>query len=161
MPALFDKGFQIVVAGGVEQAETGEVALGPELLGSGSKEEDGGNPLSQAFHDLVGSAGELGCPFEVVGLVDNQEIPLGIEHLSVAVGRGSQIIETDADDLTVEKGIGIGVGSFDGLAAFLIKQTGDQVEPAEQFDKPLVHQGLRQNDQGTLGPAGQDAGGEE
>ena len=41
------------------------------------------------------------------------------------------------------------------MAAFLIKQTGDQVEPAEQFDKPLVHQGLRQNDQGSFGPAGQ------
>ena len=27
--ALFDKGFQIVVAGGVEQAEAGKVAFGP------------------------------------------------------------------------------------------------------------------------------------
>ena len=90
----------------------------------------------------------------MVSFVDNQEIPLGIEHLSITVGRGGQIIETDADDLTVEKGIGVGVGSFDGLAAFLIEQTGDEVEPAEQFDKPLVHQGLGKYDQGPFGPTG-------
>ena len=93
------------------------MALGPELLRSGSEEQDGGNLLSQAFHDLIGGAGELGCPFEVVGFVHNQEIPLGIEHLSITVGRGSQIIEADANDLTIEKGIGIGVGSFDRLGS--------------------------------------------
>ena len=35
VPALFDKGFQVVVASGVEQTETGEVALGAKLLRSG------------------------------------------------------------------------------------------------------------------------------
>ena len=71
MPALLDKSFQIVVAGGVEQTETGEVALGSELLGSGGKEQDGGNLLGKTFHDLVGGTGEVGCPFEVMGFVHN------------------------------------------------------------------------------------------
>ena len=68
--------------------------------------------------------------------------------------RTGEIIEADADDLAIEKGIGLWIGTFDGLAAFFIEQTGKQVEPAEQFDKPLVHQGLGQYDEGTLGTAG-------
>ena len=68
--------------------------------------------------------------------------------------RTGKIIEADADDLAIEKGITLWIGTFDGLAAFFIEQTGKQVEPAEQFDKPLVHQGLGQYDEGTLGTAG-------
>ena len=47
------------------------MALGTELLRSGGEEEDGGNFLGEAFDHLVGGAGFLGCPFEVVGLVHN------------------------------------------------------------------------------------------
>ena len=82
--AFLDKGIQIVVAGGVEQAETGEVPFGTELLRGGGKQKDGGDFSGEPFHHLVGGAGELGCPFEVVGFVDYEKIPLSIEHLGVA-----------------------------------------------------------------------------
>ncbi len=88
VPAFFNKGFQVVVTGRVEQAKTGKVALGSELLGSCGKEQNGGKLLSEAFHDLVGGAGELGCPFEVMGFVDNQQVPLLFQYLGVALVGG-------------------------------------------------------------------------
>ena len=68
--AFFDKGIQIVVAGGIEQAEAGEVALGTELLGSG---EGGGRRESsgRGLRPFGRRCYFLGCPFEVVGLVHN------------------------------------------------------------------------------------------
>ena len=109
MPALFNKGFQIVIAGGVEQTKPCEVALGPELLRSGSRRteesSERGLPRSDRRYWRARVSIQGGELHRQLGA------PLGIEYLSVTVGRGRQIIEIDTDDLTVEKGIGIGVGS--------------------------------------------------
>ena len=90
-----------------------------------------------------------------MGFVDDQEIPIGIEHLGVPFRGTGQVIEAHANNLTVEKGVGFGVGAFDRLAAFFVEETGQQVEPTHQFDEPLMHQGFRKDDQGAFSPSGQ------
>ena len=131
------------------------MSFGPELLGGRRKKKDRGDFLRQAFHHLVGRTGVPGCPFEVMGFVDDQEVPIGIKHLGVPFRGTGQVVQAYANNLTVEKGVGVRVGAFDRLAAFFVEETSQQVKPTHQLDEPLVHQGFRKDDQGALGSSGQ------
>ena len=53
--------------------------------------------------------------------------------------RTSKIIKADTYNLAIKKGIGFRSRTFDGLATLFVKETGYQIEPAEEFNKPLVH----------------------
>ena len=144
---------EVAVAAGIKQAEAGEVTVGAELLGSGGEQQEAFHFSGELIDDLVFGAGLVGVPVKVVGLIDDEQVPAGIEGLGGALLRGCEKAETGEDELGVEKGIGAFIVVFDGLAAIFIKETEQQVEAAEEFDKPLVQKSVWDEDQDTGGAA--------
>ena len=54
------KAGEVGEAVGIEEAEAGEVALRPELLGGGGEEEEAGRAVGDLFDGLVFGAGVVG-----------------------------------------------------------------------------------------------------
>ena len=79
--------------------------------------------------------------------VHDQNIPLGIGGLPEAGGRVRQ--ETDAanDLLIVQEGVLDGFLIVDRTTPFLVEQAHVQIEFAEHFDEPLMHERFRDDDQ--------------
>ena len=53
-------------------------------------------------------------------------------------------------ELIVEERISVRVGSLNGLATLVVKNVEPEIEPAEQFNEPLVNERFRHKDQHTL-----------
>jgi hypothetical protein len=144
-------GFEVCVAVGVEQAEAGEVAFGPELLRGGGEQEEARDARGEGLDEgILGAWGE-GMPGEVMGLIDDEQIPPGLERLFGPAGLGAEEGEAAEDELAIEEGIGIGLGGFDRLAAFGVKEAEEQVEAAPEFDKPLVDEAFWNQNQNAGG----------
>lgn len=146
---------EVGVAVGVEEAEAGEVAVGTELLGGGGEEEEAWGLGGEFFDDLVVGAGGVGVPFEVVGLIDDEEVPGGFEGLGGAFFRCGEKVEAGEDELGVEEGVGGVVVGFDGLAAFFVEEAEEEVEAAEELDEPLVEEGVGDEDEDAGGASGE------
>ncbi len=76
-----EKGGEVAVAVGIEQAKAGEVAFSPELLRCGGEQQDARHTLGDGLDDLVGGAGRFDGPLEVVGLIDDEQVPRAIGGL--------------------------------------------------------------------------------
>ncbi|MFM1945651.1 MAG: hypothetical protein RI897_4633, partial [Verrucomicrobiota bacterium] len=70
---------EVIIAVGVEKAESGEVAFGAELFGGSGEEEEAVGMLGEGIDELVFGAGFLGGPLEVVCFVDDDEVPAGVD----------------------------------------------------------------------------------
>jgi hypothetical protein len=152
---FLDEVGEVGVAVGVEEAEAGEVAVGAELLGSGGKEEKALDFGGELFDDLVFGAGLVGVPLEVVGFVNDEEIPAGFEDLGGAGFGGGEEGEAGEDELGIQEGVDAFVVVFDGLAAVLVKEAEEEIEAAEEFDKPLMEEGVGDKDEDAGGAAGE------
>ena len=141
------------VAFRIEQAQPGEMAFRAELLGGGGEQEQPGGFGGQGFHDAVGDPGLIGVPLEMVGFVDNEQVPAGFQGLGGAGRIFAQERQAAEHQLTVEERVDARFVEFDGLAAVLVEDAKEQVEPAPQFNKPLVDEWLGQEDQDSAGPA--------
>ncbi len=148
---FFDEGVEVAVAVGVEEAEAAEVAFEAELLGGGGEEEDGGDGGGEAGGEVVGGTGG----FEVVRFVDDEEVPTGGDGLVAALGGIREEGGAGDDELAVEKGVGSRVAGFDGDDAFLVEEVEEEVEPAEEFDEPLVNERVGEDDEDAVGAAGE------
>ena len=118
------------------------MAFGTELLRRGGEKQDARDALGDGFDDLIGNAGRFDGPFEVVGLIDDEQIPTSVSGLCGTFGRAAEQRERTKDELAVEERVAFGISGFDGGAALFIKEAEHQIEAAQQFDEPLMRQGI-------------------
>lgn len=144
--------FEVGVAVGIEEAEAGEVAFGAELLGGGGEEEEPGNGAGDGFDEKVGGAGTFGRPFEMVGFVDDDEIPAGVDGGKGKRGMVEEGLDTGDDEGQFSEG-----GFFGGGGGVVVEHGEGEGETAEEFDEPLVDKGVGGEDE----DAGDFAGEEE
>ena len=154
MVAFLQKRLQVRIAGRIQEAQAGEVALGAELLGRGGEQQQGRGGRGEAFDEGVLGAGGVGRPLQVVGLVDDKQVPAGSHGLLSARRVVCEKGDAADDQLAVQKGVGLGLVAFDGRAAVCVKQAEEQVEAAPHFHEPLVHEGFGQQQQHASGAAG-------
>ena len=146
---------EVVVAIGVEEAEAGEVPLLAELLWSGGEEEDGGGVCGEGVDEFVSFAGVFRRPIEVVGFIDNEKIPVGFEGLGDSLGVGEEEVGGAEDELVFEEGIEFGILRGDGLASFFIEDGEGEIEAAVKLDKPLMDEGVGEEDEDAVGATGE------
>ncbi len=152
---FLDEVGEVGVAVWVEEAEAGEVAVGAQLLGRGGEEEEAFDFGGELLDDLVFGAGLVGVPLEVVGFVNDEEIPAGFEDLGGAGFGGGEKGEAGEDELGIEEGVDAFVVVLNGLAAVFVKETEEEIEAAEEFDEPLMEEGVGDEDEDAGGAAGE------
>ena len=148
-------GGEVVETLEVEQAETREMAGFTELLRGGGDEEDVGSFGREGFDQVVFGAGLLRGPAEVMGFIDDEEVPIGRGGLGEAVGTLAEKIDAGDDELVVLERVGFGIVFLDGFAAFFIEDGEPKVEAAVKLDEPLVDEGFRDEDERATGAAGE------
>ena len=62
------------------------MAFSAELLRRGGEQQHTGNTLSDGFDHLIGHTGRFGSPFEVVRLIDDEQVPGGVCGLLRTLG---------------------------------------------------------------------------
>jgi hypothetical protein len=144
---------EVIIAVGVEKAESGEVAFGAELFGGSGEEEEAVGMLGEGIDELVVGAGLLGGPLEVVCFVDDDEVPAGVDGLLGSFWVLAEELDATEDELVIEERVCIKVALFDGLAAFLVEDGGVEVKAAEHFDEPLIDEGFGDEDECAGGAA--------
>ena len=150
---LGEEGVVVVETLGVEQAQTGKVALVAQLIRGGGQQQHARHLFGQCFHHFIGTARRLFTPLQMVSFVDNQQIPLGFQHLLEATTLLAQEIEAADHQLFGLEGV-LCIGErLD--AALLVKQGEVQVEAAQHLDQPLVLERFGQQDQHPMGAAGE------
>ncbi len=150
---LGEEGVVVVETLGVEQAQTGKVALVAQLIRGGGQEQHARHLFGQRFHHFIGSARRLFAPLQMVCFIDNQQIPLGFQYLLEATTLLAQEIEAADHQLFGLEGV-FRIGECLD-AALLVKQGEVQVETAQHLDQPLVLERLGQQDQHPMGTAGE------
>ena len=91
--------------------------------------------------------------------VNDDQVPTGFGDLPGALFRSAEEADAGNDELFVLERIATRITGFDRFAALFIKQRKLQVEAPQEFDKPLVDQTLRQQDQHAAdSSAGEQAG---
>ena len=125
-----------------------------ELGRSGGEQEQSGGFARELFDELVFGAGRFGSPAEVVGLVDNHQIPAGFDDLGAAIVHRRQKGDAGQGELAGEKRVFTRVAGLDVGAARFVKDGEPQVEAAQQLDEPLVGKRLGHEDQGAFNLTG-------
>ena len=150
---LGEEGVVVVETLGVEQAQTGKVALVAQLIRGRGQQQHARHLFGQRFHHFIGTARRLFAPLQMVRFVDNQQIPLGFQHLLEATTLLAQEVEAADHQLFGLEGV-LRIGErLD--AALLVKQGEVQVETAQHLDQPLVLERFGQQDQHPMGAAGE------
>ena len=72
---------EIGVAIRIQQAQPGKVTLRSELLRRGREKEQAGDFRGECLDQRVGGAGGFGAPFQMMGFIDDEQIPACIERL--------------------------------------------------------------------------------
>ena len=125
---LGEEGLVVVETLRIEQAQTGKVALVAQLIRGGGQQQHARHLFGQRFHHFVGAAGGIFAPLQMVCFVDNQQIPLGFQHLLEATTLLAQEVEAADHQLFGLEGV-LRIGErLD--AALLVKQGEVQVEAA-------------------------------
>ena len=150
---LGEEGVVVVETLRVEQAQTSKVTLVAQLIRGRGQQQHARYLFGQRFHHFVGAAGGLLTPLQMVRFVDNQQIPLGFQHLFEATTLLAQEVEAADHQLFGLEGV-LRIGErLD--AALLVKQGEVQVETAQHLDQPLVLERFGQQDQHPMGAAGE------
>ena len=104
------------------------MALVAQLIRGGGQQQHARHLFGQRFHHFVGAAGGIFAPLQMVCFVDNQQIPLGFQHLFEATTLLAQEVEAADHQLFGLEGV-LRIGErLD--AALLVKQGEVQVEAA-------------------------------
>ena len=147
---------EIRVAVWIKQAQAREMAFGPKLFGRGSEQQQALGLLADGLDEFIFVADFGFAPFEVMSLIDNQQIPAGVLGLFGAFGVGGEEIDAAEDELIIEERVLIRQAFLDGGAAFFIKDVRPKVELAQQLDEPLMHERLGHENQQARGAAGDE-----
>ena len=150
---LAEEFVEVAVALGVEQAEAGEVSLEAELLRGGGEEEQPGNGSGKGFDEGIFGGGFGRGPAEMVGFIDDEQVPTRLTGLIGALGIRGEEVEGADHELAVEKGIR--AGGVEREAALLVENTEGHLEPAEHFHEPLVEQRGRKENEDARGATGE------
>ncbi len=138
-----DERVEVGVARRIEQAQAREMSTAPKLLRRRGQQDQAGRARGEAFDQRVGRAGRVGRPFEVVRLVDDDDVPLGIDDLRGALRVVGEPADVGDQALLVLERIARGIADLDRFAAFLVEQREREIETAQQFDEPLAGQAGR------------------
>ena len=147
---FFEERIEIVVTRGVEEAEAGEVTGEAELSGRGGEEEKAGGAFGEFLDEGVLGAGGVGRPLEVVGFVDDDEIPAGGDGLGAALLDVGEEGDAREGELGGVEGIFIGIARLNVAETDLVEDREPEIEAAEQLDEPLVGERLGNEDEGAL-----------
>ncbi len=91
---LGQEAFVVVEAFRIQQPQAGEVALVTELIRGRGQQQHSGGLFGQSLDDLVGATRGFVVPLQMVGLVDNQQIPGGGVDLVEAGALLAQPLQT-------------------------------------------------------------------
>src|SRR5690606_30393516 len=81
---LFQQLIEVGVAFGIEQPQPREMSLAAELLRGGREKNEPANAAGEIFDEAILRADLLGGPLEMMGFVDDEQIPGRLEHLGGA-----------------------------------------------------------------------------
>ena len=148
---LFNKLLKIVETVGIEQAQTGEVALKTQLLRRGGQEQNARYALGKLLNRHVFTAWRIFAPDQVVCFVDDQQIPFCVAQVLQALLAAAHEVQGTNDQLfgfkrVVRVVLGFGI-------ALVVEQGEAQVKAAQHLDQPLVLQRFRHHNQHALGSA--------
>ena len=151
---LGQKGVIVPPAVGVEQAQAAEVPGATQLLRGGREQEDAGRLGGEGGHQVVFQAGLGGAPAQVMGLVQDQQVPVGLQDRPGGGGGGQQPLQ-GAESLGLgEEGV---VACRRDLPQPLAVEEGEaQIEAPPHLHQPLVEQGLGHQDQDPRHPPGEE-----
>jgi hypothetical protein len=93
---------------------------------------------------------------EVVGFIDDDEVPAGVDGLPASFSVLAEELDATEDELVIEEGVGVGMPLFDGQAAFLIEDGGVEVKATEHFDEPLIDERFGDENEGAGGAAAEE-----
>ena len=135
----------------IEQAQTGEVALQPQLFRRCGQQQDARHALGKLFNRHVFTARCLFAPDQVVRFVDHQQIPLCVAQMLKTLLAAAHEVQGADDQLFGFKRVvcvmlGFGV-------ALVVKQRETKVKAAQHLNQPLMLQRFRYHDQHALGGA--------
>ena len=97
------KTVQVAVAGGIEQAQTREMAGAAELLRGRCQQDQVRRGARELIDQCIVAAGGVGTPRQVVRFVDDSQIPAGGERLFGAPRRVAQECKVDDDQFFIQK----------------------------------------------------------
>jgi hypothetical protein len=151
---LGQKGVIVPPAVGVKQAQAAEVPGVPQLLRGGREQQDAGSLGGEGGHQVVCQAGLGGAPAQVMGLVQDQQVPVGLQHRPGRGGGGQQPLQgTEGLRLGEE---GVVAGGRDLAQPLAVEEGEAQIEAPPHLHQPLVEQGLGDQDQGPRHPPGEE-----
>ncbi len=85
-------------------------------------------------------------------LIDDQHVPAGGGRLLTPLRMPGQQFDTAQHQLLLEEDILVWLAGSEGFNVPGIINAEEQVEPAQQLDEPLVHQGFGHTDQDPFNP---------
>ena len=147
---FFEEGIKIVVTGGIEEAQAREVAGEAELSGRGGEEQEARCALRECFDERVLGAGGVGCPLEVMRLVDDDEVPAGGEGLFAALLDVGEESDARESELGAVERIFSRIAGLDVVEADFVVDGEPEIEAAEEFDEPLVCERFGYENEGAL-----------
>ena len=89
-PLFFNEGGIIVKALRIQQMQATKMARPTELLRSGGQQLQAGYLICQRGDQIVFQTGGLRRPCQMVGLIDHQYVPMGVQHRPRPRGIGEQ-----------------------------------------------------------------------
>ena len=108
--------------------------------------------MAKRLGKLIFGAWLVRVPLKVVRLVNDQQVPRGLHCLFRSLGRLGHPVDVGNQELIVFKRIETGLAGFNGAAAFLIKNTKQEIKTAKELDEPLVHKRVWEQDQHSFNP---------
>ena len=141
---------------GVKQAQATEVPGAAQLLRGRGQQQDPGGPRRQGRHQVVFRAGGGLRPAQVMGLVDDQQVPVRRQQGPRGGGGGQEACQgAEGQGLDQERVVSGRV--LDVPQSLPVEQGEAQVETPPHLHQPLMEQGFRDQDQGP----GHAAGGQQ
>src|SRR5881396_2683681 len=108
------------------------MARDAELIRSRGEQKKPRCLAAQRFNQRILRADVFRGPAEMVGFVNNENVPAGRYGLLSPVLILYEQADAAQQKLIVEKGILAGISSFNGLASFLVEDVEPQIESAQQ-----------------------------
>ena len=146
---FLDEVLQTVKAIRVEQPQARKVAGLAELLRGGGEQQYGRRLAGQGVDQGVLGARVVFVPDQVMGFIDHQQVPVGLQQVVLCGGVLQQKLQRHQRQLLFLEGV-----ALCAVAAVGVEQGELQVEAAAHFHQPLVLQVLRHHDQHPANAAG-------
>ena len=122
------------------------MTLDAELFGRGRQQQQAWNRSGKSLDAIVSRRGMFRRPLEMVGFVDDQQVPISGAGLLVSVRMVDQKAKAGQNELCGFKRIGLARG-FEFFADLIVEDGKPQVEATQHLDQPLMDQVRRHHDE--------------